>query len=350
MRKMNTPAMAATVVLALLTAVLMRSPGAAAQEVIKIAAMGDIMMGTENLLPADGGVSLFAEVKPKLAGADIIFGNLEGPLTDRGSPTKVAQAGRAYCFRTPPDYARFLKEAGFNLVSIANNHVNDYGPEGKAQTIDILESHGMAWSGPPGTVARLEVRGLKVAMVAFHTSSHCNWVNDIPGAKQMVSNVAKTHDIVMVSFHAGAEGLKALHVPDGPETFYGEDRGDLRRFSHAVVEAGADLVVGHGPHVPRAMEVYQGRLIAYSLGNFCTGKGISVKGEAGLAPLLLVELDASGRLTGGRIVSFLQTFGQPPELDSANQAAKLIHRLGQEDFPKTNAVNAQGNLVVPTGG
>jgi poly-gamma-glutamate capsule biosynthesis protein CapA/YwtB (metallophosphatase superfamily) len=295
-------------------------------------------------------VSLFAEVKPKLAGADIIFGNQEGALTDRGKPTKVAQSGRAYCFRSPPEYARFLKEAGFNMVSIANNHINDYGPDGKQQTMDVLDSNGIAWSGPTGTVAKVEVNGLKVAMAAFHTSAHSNWVNDIPGAKQLVAGLAKNNDIVIVSFHGGAEGGKALHVPNGPESFYGENRGDLRRFTHAVVDAGADLVVGHGPHVPRAMEVYKDRLIAYSLGNFCTGKGISVAGDAGLAPLLLVELDTSGRLVGGEIISYIQTFGQPPKLDSTNKAARLINRLGLEDFPKTNAVDAQGKLILPAAG
>ena len=350
MRKKTTLLVAVAVVMILLTAALIRPSLASAQEVIKIAAMGDIMMGTENLLPADGGVSLFTEVKPKLAGADIVFGNQEGALTDRGKPTKVSQSGRSYCFRIPPDYVRFLKEAGFNMISIANNHINDYGPEGKQQTIEVLDKNGISWSGPPGTIARVEVRGLKIAMAAFYTSAHCNWVNDIPAAKQLVAKMAKNNDIVLVSFHGGAEGTKALHVPNGPETFYGENRGDLRKFAHAVVDAGADLVVGHGPHVPRAMEVYKDRLIAYSLGNFCTGKGISVKAEAGLAPLLLVELDTSGRLAGGRVVSYAQTFGQPPKLDSSSRAAKLIHKLGLADFPKTNAVDAQGNLIVPTGG
>ena len=319
---------------------------AAAEDLIRVAAMGDIMLGTENLLPADGAAGAFTEVKPHLAGADLIFGNYEGSLTDRGEPTKVSQSGKSYCFRTPPEYGRVLADAGFNIMSIANNHINDYGPEGKRQTIETMEKYNIAWSGPTDTVARIMVDGVDVAMVAFHTSSHSNWVGDIPAAKQLVAGLAKTGAIVIVSFHGGAEGEKAIHVPDGPESFYGENRGDLRQFCRGVVDAGADLVIGHGPHVPRAMEVYKGRLIAYSLGNFCTGKGISVKGKTGLAPLLLVDLHPDGRLAGGKVVGFIQLFGQHPKEDSQNQAAKLMYRLGTEDFPQSYALNKDGSLIV----
>lgn len=316
---------------------------------IKVAAMGDIMMGTENLLPADGGKGLFLQVKPFLKGADVIFGNIEGCMTDRGGPTKSGEAGRTYCFRTPPSYVTYLVDAGFNMVSIANNHINDYGDEGKQQTIDTLKANKIGYSGPPGTFATITAQGLKIAMVAFYTSPHSNHLNDYDGAKRLVAGLKKNHDIVIVSFHGGAEGAKALHLPKGPETFYGEDRGDVMKFGRGVVDAGADLAIGHGPHVPRAMEIYKGHLIAYSLGNFCTGKGISVKGDNGLAPLLLVDLARDGKIAGGQIVSFTQDFGQHPKLDKKHRAAKLIYKLGAEDLPKTNAVDANGRIVVPSG-
>jgi poly-gamma-glutamate capsule biosynthesis protein CapA/YwtB (metallophosphatase superfamily) len=317
--------------------------------VIRVAAMGDIMMGTENLLPADGGKGLFLDVKPHLKGADVVFGNIEGSLTDKGSPTKTGKAGRTYCFRTPPSYVTYLVDAGFNMVSIANNHINDYGPLGKQQTIETLKTNKIGFSGPTGTTASMTAKGLKIALVAFHTSAHSNHLNDYTGSQRLVAGLAKTHDLVIVSFHGGAEGAKALHVRDGSETFYGEDRGDVKRFSRGVIDAGADLVIGHGPHVPRAMEIYKGHLIAYSLGNFCTGKGISVKGNNGLAPLLLADLTKDGKIAGGQIVSFIQAFGQHPKQDKKNRAAKLIYKLGVEDLPKTNAVDANGRIVVPPG-
>ena len=313
-------------------------------ELIKVAAVGDVMMGTENLLPADGGVSLFSACRKYFLGNDVVFANHEGTLTDRGRPTKVSKSGVNYCFRTPPAYARFLAEAGFNMVSIANNHINDYGPQGRRQTMETLKKFGIAFSGPPGTAARLTIRGVKTAMVAFHTSAHSHWVLDIPQARRIVAGLAEKNDIVIVSFHGGKEGRGAQRTPRKMEHYHGEPRGEVVKFSRAVIDSGADLVLGHGPHVPRAMEVYQDRLIAYSLGNFCTGKGISVKGVSGYAPLLLAELDRNGRLVGGRVVSFIQTFGQPPKPDPQNRAARLIHKLGALDFPQSNAVTPDGRL------
>ena len=210
--------------------------------------------------------------------------------------------------------------------------------------MDTLKKLGIGFSGPPGTVARLKVKGLNVAMVAFYTGLGSNKLNDLPRAKSIVKKLAAQNDVVIVSFHGGAEGRGATHVRLGGETFMGENRGDVIAFSRAVVDAGADLVLGHGPHVPRAMEIYRDRLIAYSLGNFCTAKRISVKGVSGYAPLLLADLDAEGRVVGGRIVSFIQEFGRHPRKDPQNRAAKLIHQLGREDLPKSTAVNADGSI------
>ena len=307
------------------------------------------MLGTKNLLPADGGKGSFDAVKEFLAPNDVIFGNYEGCLTDKGRNTKVSKSGRSYSFKTPPEYARWLGEAGFNMVSIANNHILDYGPVGRKRTIEVLAEQGIQYSGPPGTVARLDVKGVRVAMVAFYSGRGSHWLNDIPKAKKIVSGLTSQADIIIVSFHGGAEGRSATRVPKKMEVFLGEQRGDVFKFSRAMIDSGADLVLGHGPHVPRAMEIYRDRLIAYSLGNFCTAKGISVKSISGYAPLLLAELDLEGRCVGGRVVSFIQTFGQHPKLDKQNKAAKLIHELGVKDFPDSNAVDSSGALMPDRG-
>ncbi|MEW5725578.1 MAG: CapA family protein [Thermodesulfobacteriota bacterium] len=314
-------------------------------EVIRVAAMGDIMLGTIGHLPEDGGAGSFTQVKPYLKDADVVFGNQEGALSDLGACIKKGED--PYCFRTPTSYVKWYKEAGFNMLSLANNHAHDFGPEALQQTMTTLEENGIQFSGPPGTVARLEARGVKVAMAAFYTGRGGHPFHDLPRAKSIVAGLAKENDLVIVSFHAGAEGAGATHVRPGSESFMGENRGDVIKFSHAVVDSGADLVLGHGPHVPRAMEVYKGRLIAYSLGNFCTGKRISVTGVSGYAPLLLVELEPGGRLAGGRIVGFTQAYGGHPQYDSENKAAKLIYHLGQEDLPQSNAVAPDGTLIPP---
>jgi hypothetical protein len=321
---------------------------AAEKRVIRVAAVGDVMMGTEGRLPPDDGLSLFAAAKPFLLPNDIVFCNHEGTLTHFDKPTKVPVDTIAYVFRTPPRYARYLEEAGFNMVSVANNHFHDYGAAGAQETMDVLRQHHIEFSGPPGIIARKTVNDLKTVMVAFHSSANSHWLLDIPKARQIVQQLAKSNDIVIVSFHGGQEGREALHTPREMEFHLGEPRGEIVRFARAVVEAGADLVLGHGPHVPRAMEIYRGRLIAYSLGNFCTGEGINVQGETGYAPLLLAELDENGQLLGGRIVSFYQTYGQPPVLDPQNRAARLMHRLGCLDFPDSNAMTEDGGLIPAT--
>jgi len=312
---------------------------------IRIAAVGDVMLGTEDRLPEGGGANLFDSCRKLIKQSDVAFFNYEGTLSNVGRSKKETASGKNYAFRTPPGYGLFLAEAGFNLASIANNHINDFGPEGKQMTIETLRRNGIAFSGPPGMTASLNVRGLRVAMAAFAPYLHSHYLLDIPKAERIVARLVRNNDIVIVSMHAGKEGEDAVRTPREMELFHGEERGEVVRFAHAMIDAGADLVLGHGPHVPRAMEVYKRRLIAYSLGNFCTMMRFNVSGKAGFAPLLLVELAPDGRLIDGRVVSFVQVYGRPLKRDPSNQAAKLIHELGQLDFPSSNALNAQGNLI-----
>jgi poly-gamma-glutamate capsule biosynthesis protein CapA/YwtB (metallophosphatase superfamily) len=284
----------------LLLLTLTASPGTA----VRFKAVGDVMLGTtvpEGHLPADGGVDLLAAVAPLLRDADLTFMNLEGPLCDSGTSTKCKKEGSCYAFRTPTSYGRFLAEAGLDLASTANNHSGDFGEACRRETEKTLDALNVTWSGPPGSIGVREVNGVKVALVAFHTSAACNDVNDIDAAVALVKTAQAKADLVVVSFHGGAEGTKATRVVTGSERFLGENRGDLRRFTHAVVDAGADLVLGHGPHVLRGAEIYQGRLIAYSLGNFATYGRFDLSGPLAVSVVLEVELAADGRFVSGRL-------------------------------------------------
>jgi hypothetical protein len=306
------------------------APAPAGGPFLRVAAVGDIMMGTENLLPPDGAKGFFKDMAPKVEGYDVVLGNLEGPLTDRGAPTKVVAAGRSYCFRTPPSYGQNLKDAGFNILTLANNHANDYGPEGRAQTVETLEALGIGHTGAQGQITVFKAKnGREVAVIGLAPNRGCQSLNDIEGAAALVRKaLAESPDrLVLVTFHGGAEGTAHMAVPLGPETYLGENRGDLVRLAHAMIDAGAAAVIGHGPHVPRALEVYKGHLIAYSLGNFATAAGINVSGATGLAPLLLMDLAADGQVLDHSIVSFRQRMNQGPKLDQSNEAAKVIGEL-----------------------
>jgi hypothetical protein len=314
------------------------SPDATAENPVRlsIAAVGDMMIGTDyprNHLPDDDGASYFATVTPVIAAADIAIGNLEGTLIDGGTPAKECKDLNAcYLFRSPARYARHYRDAGFDVLSVANNHARDFGEEGRTATMAALDAVGIHHSGREGEFASFEKQDLKVAVLAYAVTQKSNLLHDYELAVATVAGFAATHDIVIVTFHGGAEGASMMHVPFAEEEYYGEPRGDVARFSRSVIDAGADLVLGHGPHVVRGMELYKDRLIAYSLGNFATYYGISVAGAKGIAPILLATLDAEGRFIDGEIVSTIQVRPDGPSLDSEQRALDLIRGLSREDF------------------
>jgi hypothetical protein len=323
---------------------------------ITFAAVGDVMLGstfpdeTGGLLPPEDGARLLEEVTPILRAADVAFGNLEGPLVDSGTSEKCARSkpGRCYAFRTPTRYGKHLAAAGFDVMSLANNHVGDFGDAGRASTRAVLAENGIRFSGAPGEVARLEVRGTRVALVAFSTSGGTNDLRDLEGARRIVRDAGTDADLVVVSFHGGAEGAAHQRVPHGKEEFLGEHRGDLRAFARAVVDAGADLVLGHGPHVVRGMEVIEGRLVVYSLGNFATYGGFNLSGPNGLSLVLEVRLASDGTFRGGRIHPARQERPGGPKLDPAGAVIPVVRRLSQEDFgPGAVRVEDDGTLLPP---
>lgn len=321
---------------------------------IVFAAVGDIMLGSafpdESGLPPDDGASELAEVTPVLSQADIAFGNLEGPLADAGTSEKCARSrpGHCYAFRSPSRYARHLAAAGFDVLGLANNHAGDFGAAGRASTRRALDAAGIAHAGEPGDVARLEVKGHRLAVVAFATSDATLDLRDRDGARRVVAALAAEGDLVVVSFHGGAEGAAHQHVPVGPEEFLGEDRGDLRAFARAVIDAGASLVLGSGPHVVRGMEVYRGRLAAYSLGNFATYGRFNLSGPNGLSLILEVRLGSDGSFLGGRVYPVRQEKPGGPRLDPLGLVIPLLRSLSAEDFGETAVVvDDDGTLRPP---
>jgi len=304
---------------------------------LTIAAVGDIMMGTdfpENILPDDDGVGFPEAVTPLLTGPDVAFGNLEGVLQDGGEPVKQCKDTRiCFLFRTPTRYAQYLAKAGFDVMSLANNHARDFGEEGRSSTMAALDAVGIRHSGREGTVASWMANGRRVALIAFAPNVGSNSLNDPQIGLPLVTQLAATHDIVIVSFHGGAEGNGAEVLPFAREIFAGEDRGDVVGFAHAMVDAGADLVLGHGPHVVRPLELYRDRLIAYSLGNFATYYGISVEGIRGIAPILLCTLDDEGRFVSGQIESTTQIRPAGPSLDPLRNAMAMVRTLTWAAFP-----------------
>ncbi len=316
---------------------------------ITISAVGDIMMGSDfpsPILPASSGKHLFDDVKEHLQ-ADVIFGNLEGPLCSGGYTSKNTKSGRSYAFRTPPEYVKNLLDAGFNCVSLANNHARDFGTKGIKSTMNVLDSLNIEHSGPIGDIAQLDVKGLKVGLIAFSTyGSSYNILNESV-AFSTISSLSDSFDILIISMHAGGEGTKALHTRNTFEYLYGEPRGNVVKFAHQAIESGADLILGHGPHVPRGLEIYNNRLIAYSLGNFVAYGRFSLKAETGKSLVLKVTLKEDGSFVEGKIVPIEIKRPGIPYVDPECYTTELIRKLSTEDF-KENApeIDTDGNVFI----
>ena len=326
---------------------------------ITIAAVGDVMLGSpfpnESRMPPNDGADLLKDVTPILSAADIAFGNMEGPIIDGGisekcKEPKPGEPVRCFAFRMPTRFAKNLKAAGFDVMSIANNHASDFGEAGRASTRRTLDELGIKYAGSDRaqySTTYLNVRGQTIAFVGFaHNAVQPN-VNDLDTARQLVQEADKKADIVVVSFHGGAEGTGAQNVPRQTELFFGEKRGNLPLFAHTVIDAGADLVIGHGPHVLRGMEVYKDRLIDYSLGNFATYGWFSLKAETALTIVLEVRLAPDGKFIGGKIHSARQEGLGGPVLDPSGAAIKKVRSLSQTDFSQSApTISDDGTITV----
>lgn len=312
---------------------------------VDVVAAGDVMMGSIALglnpdirRGSDAAGLVGARLAAVFRHADIAFANLEGPLYDGPEPSPK-DCANCFAFHSPRYYAGVLASLGIDDVSLANNHSGDYGEAGRESTMKALRAHGIAYGGLDRDGARaaslILPDGRKVAVTAFAPNNGTLNLNDIAAAKALIRRLKRTHDLVIVSFHGGAEGWDHVHVPHTEEYFYGEDRGNVEAFAHAAIDAGADLAIGQGPHVPRAVEIYRGRLIAYSLGNFWTYSGVNTYAVSGLGPVLEAWMAPDGTIAGFTVHSTRQAGLGVPRMDPLDEAGRYVLYLTRSDFPGT---------------
>jgi hypothetical protein len=306
--------------------------------------VGDIALSTQRGLPPGGLERALAPVEGLLRHAQVTLGNLEGTLSSGGS-SKCGGIGGGTCFafQARPSTAGQLHALGFDLLNMANNHSLDYGYSGRSQTISALGRAGITHTGFPGEITYLRARGKRLAFVGFAPYSFDANLLDIPAAQRLVRRARKHASLVVVIIHAGAEGAGALHTPHGTEYYLGEDRGNPRSFAHAVVDAGASIVLGSGPHAIRGVERYRGRLIAYSLGNFVGYHTLSEAGVLSESAILRVTLGKAGRVIAGRWIS-IRLKGGLPRPDARDTSAKLMVGLTRKDFPRDHFDVSQRGL------
>lgn len=306
----------------------------AVHKTITIAAVGDVNFGfdcfTEDTFSGKGN-DFFKYSKEILQATDLSFCNLETVLCNKGYPAKNADGKNTFIFRASPKLVDVLVDAGFDVVSIANNHIRDFGIYGENETKKALVKSGLQFVSRDGEIASFKVKGVDICFVGFSSGYERRSISNYNIVFEEIKNLAEQYDILIVSFHAGAEGEGALHVKNKNEFFLGENRGNVIMLAHAVIDNGADLVLMHGPHVPRAVEIYRDRFVAYSLGNF-VNYDWSLKENAKIAPLLWIELLPSGKPLQVKIYSFIQKRPGYPEFDKKKMAYKLIKNLTKEDI------------------
>lgn len=330
-------------VLAFVMLALLGPAQAARPHVVSISGAGDIAMASS----ASGAASFFDAGVRKALRADISLGNLEGTLATGGSSKCGTESTDCFAFRAPPSYARALKRAGFTIMNVANNHALDFGEQGQAETLAALGRVGLRFTGRPGEVAVMKSGGTKVAFVGFAPYPWAQDLLDIKAAVDLVRKADRKADVVVVTMHAGAEGRDHQRVRPGAETFLGEPRGNVVAFSHAVVRAGADLVIGHGPHVLRGIEWFRGRVIAYSLGNFLGNGTLNVSGVSGQAAILRATLRRDGSWVEGKLVPIQLTPGGLPRVASHGAALATVRKLSRTDFGRNAVRISPSGTVLP---
>lgn len=238
---------------------------------IRLAFVGDIMLDrgvkymVNKYFASDYG-QLFIKVQDELRRYDVLFANLEGPISDKGS-----DIGGLYSFRMEPRIIPVLKDAGFDIFSLTNNHVFNWGMTAYLDTLERLSEAGITYigagfNGPEAYEEKvLNVGGVKIAFLAFSEFRAGGTVSSSSDSgaaviiekeiKDSVSRAKLNNDLVVVSYHFGEE-------------YQAEPNAYQRKYAELAIDAGADLIIGHHPHVVQTLEQYKNAYIMYSLGNF----------------------------------------------------------------------------------
>lgn len=335
-----------------------------ADDVVRVCSGGDVTLGTNlgpgwteralsgDLAPPD---SLLAPLRALVADADLVLLNVEGAIGDGPVAHRKCGPGSTQCFafRQPTEAAlalRRLAEGAAVVGNVANNHAGDAGPAGLTRTLEHLSGAGVHTVGADTLATAVEVAGGDtVAVLGFSTSGDGPDPRDGAAVGRHVRRAAERWERVVVTVHMGAEGARAQRTRDRTEWFLGTiDRGNPVAFARAAVDAGADLVVGHGPHVMRAMEWRGDALVLYSLGNLVTYGPFSNRAPLDRGAVVCAALDGSGRVTTATVSSTRQWAAGRVLPDPTHRAAVLADSLGRLDFPRSGVrIGPDGQVVMP---
>ena len=333
---------------------------------VRVCSGGDVTLGT-NLDTAwarmaakrmragfgrdDQPATLLAPLRSLVSSADIVLLNIESAIGAGRTPSKCGRRSKhCYAFRSPPASApalRALAPEKTVIGNVANNHARDAGAAGHDSTVAALRRAGVLVTGHDTLATSVPTpAGDTIGVLGFYTSSETPDARDTAAVFRHVARAFERYPLVIATMHLGAEGTDAQRTIDTSERFLGIDRGNPVAFADAAVRGGAALVVGHGPHVLRAMEWRdRGALIAYSLGNLLTYGPFLLKEPLNRGAVLCTTFDTTGRVSAAGLGSTVQRAPGVLEADRSARAAALTDSLGRLDFPATGArIGTAGEL------
>lgn len=305
---------------------------------IVIRAVGDVVLGSNfprYRLPGRKDKKRIASLHHELKNADIVVGNLEGVLSDHGKSRKDVSKRGLFAFRMPEGYAATLREMGFDVMSLANNHSMDFGAEGLESTIRALKAEGVQPTGVPGAeMAVVKVRNTSVAFLNYSYLPAFTRLDDEQRISAEIKHARSAADMVVVTVHGGKEGVIAIGAPSGDEYFMDEYRGDILKFSHLAIDSGACAVFGHGPHVVRPFEIYKDKPIFFSLGNFVGYRSLSTKGKLANSIIAEVRFSPQGELLGAGVIPLKLDRSGIPRADYSTTSLNTLDGLLDEQLEK----------------
>lgn len=334
---------------------------------VRVCAGGDVTLGT-NLDPfwakyaadtlnrlyglSPDPDSLAPALRPFFAGADVVLLNIEGAIGDGPAPRKCGpQSTSCFAFRQPPNAAtalRGLVDSGVVLVgNVANNHSRDAGDAGRDSTISYLAAADIRVTGADTIATAVPLpSGDTIAILGFHTDTASPDARDLAAVRRHVGRAVSEYGTVIVTMHLGAEGPLAQRTRNATERFLTLNRGNPVQFANAALAGGATLVVGHGPHVLRAIEWRGERLVAYSLGNLLTYGPFKLREPTNYGAVLCATIDSARHIGGAELRPTMQLWPGVLQADTTKRAWALVDSLSALDFPRTGVlVRSTGTLA-----
>ncbi|HEU0188055.1 MAG TPA: CapA family protein [Gallionellaceae bacterium] len=316
---------------------------------IVIRAVGDVVLGSNYpryRLPGDGDKKRIAALHHTLNDADVVVGNLEGVLYDHGKSRKDVRRAGLFTFRMPESYAATLREMGFDVLSLANNHSMDFGAAGLEATKRALLAEGIQPVGVPGAeMALVTIRNTKIAFLNYSYLPAFTRLDKEEQIKSDIEHARSVADLVMVTVHAGREGESAAGTPEGDEYFMNEYRGNIRKFAQFAIDSGASAVFGHGPHVVRPYEIYKDKPIFFSLGNFVGYRSLSTRGKMGSSIVAEVRFSPKGKLLEAGVIPLKMNKSGIPSADYSLPTLSTLDGLLDKQLEKRPVLKLAAQAV-----